>query len=404
MPKQERRGLEVNRKTIVPEQGELLYTTDDKSIYVGDGTTAGGTLVGPTSPKQNASINSSVPFGGGDGPEFRCLLSSVDVHEQAASNGPGFRLAPLYSGGDLTDKVAHFFVDKYALADGGIVRIVVSGTGSWYTDNPILGFKVSHGGTLLKPRHSGAPSSLGFTLYNSSIGSGRLIRYPENTRWTMDLELISLGVHSVVNDPLSTEASDNDGNTLVRGKIIIGDHSDQYGDVHWTPFAGKNNQGMWTTGNAYSEGETVEIHGKKYTCVAAHTSGTDSDKPGEEANWIYYWRTQTIEYRINTLTQWDHSIINEITIDMYRTTYMSKFLEGYPAWADTTSYIRGQGVTAADTNYYMCIQDHTSDNDEPTASDNHWQLVNGLIDMTQIDTAQAYFMGAGRPGFRSIIW
>ena len=40
-----RRGTNAQRSAITPLQGELLYTTDTKTLYVGDGTTAGGTIV-----------------------------------------------------------------------------------------------------------------------------------------------------------------------------------------------------------------------------------------------------------------------------------------------------------------------------------------------------------------------
>ena len=40
-----RRGTNTQRLTIIPLQGELIYTTDTKSLYVGDGTTVGGTAV-----------------------------------------------------------------------------------------------------------------------------------------------------------------------------------------------------------------------------------------------------------------------------------------------------------------------------------------------------------------------
>ena len=51
---QVRRGTEDERQTMdgvgnnpaKPIPGELIYTTDDKLLYVGDGTTAGGNLVG----------------------------------------------------------------------------------------------------------------------------------------------------------------------------------------------------------------------------------------------------------------------------------------------------------------------------------------------------------------------
>lgn len=37
-----RRGLEEDRSSITPADGELIYTTDGKALYVGDGTTPGG--------------------------------------------------------------------------------------------------------------------------------------------------------------------------------------------------------------------------------------------------------------------------------------------------------------------------------------------------------------------------
>lgn len=48
MPLQFRRGLEADREDITPAAGEPIYTTDDKKLYIGDGTTAGGVLVSGT--------------------------------------------------------------------------------------------------------------------------------------------------------------------------------------------------------------------------------------------------------------------------------------------------------------------------------------------------------------------
>ena len=41
-----RRGTEANRTSITPAEGEIIYVTDTKKIYVGDGTTPGGVLQG----------------------------------------------------------------------------------------------------------------------------------------------------------------------------------------------------------------------------------------------------------------------------------------------------------------------------------------------------------------------
>ena len=40
-----RRGTDAERLTIIPDEGELIYTTDGKSLYVGDGETVGGNIV-----------------------------------------------------------------------------------------------------------------------------------------------------------------------------------------------------------------------------------------------------------------------------------------------------------------------------------------------------------------------
>jgi hypothetical protein len=41
-----KRGLEADRSSVTPAAGELLYTTDGKQMFVGDGSTAGGNQVG----------------------------------------------------------------------------------------------------------------------------------------------------------------------------------------------------------------------------------------------------------------------------------------------------------------------------------------------------------------------
>lgn len=40
-----RRGLEADRASFTPDEGELIYVTDTQLVYIGDGSTAGGILV-----------------------------------------------------------------------------------------------------------------------------------------------------------------------------------------------------------------------------------------------------------------------------------------------------------------------------------------------------------------------
>lgn len=46
MALQIRRGTEADRTTITPAVGEPIYTTDNKELFIGDGTTPGGVAVG----------------------------------------------------------------------------------------------------------------------------------------------------------------------------------------------------------------------------------------------------------------------------------------------------------------------------------------------------------------------
>lgn len=65
-----RRGLEADRLSFTPAEGELIYVTDTKLIYVGDGVTPGGILVAggttpPTSPTYALSRSSATVDEGG---------------------------------------------------------------------------------------------------------------------------------------------------------------------------------------------------------------------------------------------------------------------------------------------------------------------------------------------------
>lgn len=61
-----RRGTDAERGTITPLSGELIYTTDTGKLYVGDGTTLGGNLVGPVAASSYDVINDLTPQLGGD--------------------------------------------------------------------------------------------------------------------------------------------------------------------------------------------------------------------------------------------------------------------------------------------------------------------------------------------------
>ncbi len=60
-----RKGTDAERLTVTPASGELIYTTDTKQIFVGDGTTIGGIFVGPAS-SEALTLGGNLTLGGYD--------------------------------------------------------------------------------------------------------------------------------------------------------------------------------------------------------------------------------------------------------------------------------------------------------------------------------------------------
>lgn len=77
-----RRGTDTERQSVVFAEGELVYTTDSKELYVGDGITLGGiritgeTSVSPIALTQNLDLNSFDIVGSGD----------IDISGQVTAN------------------------------------------------------------------------------------------------------------------------------------------------------------------------------------------------------------------------------------------------------------------------------------------------------------------------------
>jgi hypothetical protein len=67
MTLQVRRGLSSNRTTVTPAEGELLYDTDTKLVYVGDGTTAGGVPMSSSGGGGDVGLKVNMSYGIGDG-------------------------------------------------------------------------------------------------------------------------------------------------------------------------------------------------------------------------------------------------------------------------------------------------------------------------------------------------
>jgi hypothetical protein len=90
-----RRGTDLERQAVVFAEGELVYTTDTKSLYVGDGQTLGGILISgdlnesPNALTRNLDLNSYDITGSGD-----ISVSGVITANQFVGDGRGLTNLP----------------------------------------------------------------------------------------------------------------------------------------------------------------------------------------------------------------------------------------------------------------------------------------------------------------------
>jgi len=91
-----RRGTNAERLTITPVEGELIYTTDTKNLYIGDGTTAGGKFVTGVGYTGSASTSrgytgsaTRIPTGGTTG-QVLSKVSNTDYDVDWSTISGGF--------------------------------------------------------------------------------------------------------------------------------------------------------------------------------------------------------------------------------------------------------------------------------------------------------------------------
>lgn len=91
MALQIRRGLEADRAAVTPAEGELLYTTDENILYVGDGTTPGGNIVtgGGAGGLSNVVEDTSPELGGNLDVRTFGITSSSNRNVIISPNGTG---------------------------------------------------------------------------------------------------------------------------------------------------------------------------------------------------------------------------------------------------------------------------------------------------------------------------
>ena len=169
MALQIRRGLETDRSAVTPAPGELLYTTDEKLVYVGDGTTAGGNLLaggGTGGGLANVVDDTSPQLGGNLDVNGYSIVSATDTNININPGGDG--LINLHGSinidqfGNIT-KTGQLNISPTALTSFGSNANAIDGnifiTRNTYSAGAAAGFTFA--------QHHETADAVNFTFYRS---------------------------------------------------------------------------------------------------------------------------------------------------------------------------------------------------------------------------------------------
>jgi hypothetical protein len=107
-----KRGLEADRSGVTPAEGEFLYTTDEKKLYIGDGSTAGGNLVtsGGSVSDNVFSIEAAVDFTTASAQTVGTLPALADVLRTSLIVGTPSDAVTTTTVGDATNGAAAYML------------------------------------------------------------------------------------------------------------------------------------------------------------------------------------------------------------------------------------------------------------------------------------------------------
>lgn len=230
MALQIRRGLEADRLSIVPAQAELLYTVDEKKLYIGDGSILGGNKISATSEEiQDLSaallttgIHSGITFTyddaqnrinaivtGGGGGDYTWAIAGDDSTRRIINNQETVKFSG--SGGITvtTDTEGNVVIT----GGSGVVNFGQAGQLAYYNSTGTavspafaLGWDETSG-TLFTPRvdtNSIVTDSTSFSIFNTINGTIAFGGTLESVDYSGRLLTIDIGPFNPADPSLST--------------------------------------------------------------------------------------------------------------------------------------------------------------------------------------------------------
>jgi hypothetical protein len=128
MDVQIKRGVEAMRSTITPKVGEPIFTTDEKELYIGDGSTVGGIPVGTIKPVGAIVDDYLAMFNGTSGNEVKATSKASFLNGYATET---------YATNQINTLVPDIKVTNADLADDSLDSQLLNGR-SDYLNTDVL--------------------------------------------------------------------------------------------------------------------------------------------------------------------------------------------------------------------------------------------------------------------------
>jgi hypothetical protein len=133
MPLQIRRGLNSDRTSVTPSEGELVYSTDTKQLFVGDGTTSGGNQIIGTGNSSSSPISNTGDLIIGNGVNSATRLPIGANNYVLTSNGTTALWQPANNANGIISSITvtvppFLSVSGSPLTTSGTIAIGLSGT------------------------------------------------------------------------------------------------------------------------------------------------------------------------------------------------------------------------------------------------------------------------------------
>jgi Major tropism determinant N-terminal domain len=204
MALQLRRGTNTNRLTITPAQGEPIYNTDTKTLYIGDGVTAGGNAVSPVTNVNGLTGNVSLTtdtVGEGSHNQYFTSTRAIDSVGVALAAGTLSGLAISYNSTSHTITITN--TNSIASGTGGAIAYYASAGTALSASESIVwseagnNLNINNGNYSIINNYSGAQMLTYSTYATNALSNSVAFRRARNTNVTPQVVLIGDQIQSL---------------------------------------------------------------------------------------------------------------------------------------------------------------------------------------------------------------